>query len=165
MDEQLEPLRAQIKRVEGLPAPEFMSMRSWQRANAIATATATAAAAEVENPYYGKTEFGIEILQPGSGGADQPGMSADEEFKPFPVWMVKPGMNLTERQMRGTSGSTASSTVGEKLECQDDIKKRTVQDEYADADFGRQLGAKCKHEDGDIEEDDEIEWEEGSTWQ
>ena len=153
MGEQLEPLRAQIRRVEGLPAPEFMSLRSWQKANAIGTA-----AVDV-NSCRQKTEFEVAVLSPGSGGAGQSGTSADSGFKPFPVWMMREGMDLTEQQRGGTSGS-ASSNVDEKPEFQDD-KEMLLQNNYTEASFGRQLGEKCKREDGDVEEEDEYEWEEG----
>jgi transcription initiation factor TFIIE subunit alpha len=162
MLEQLEPLRAQIRRVEGLPPPEFMSLRAWQRANAVATTAAAAAAAADGNPYYHpKTEFDVAILTPGSGDADQSGTNADAGFKPFPAWMITPGMNLTDEQRGETSGSAASSKLGEKTECQDDKDEKILRNEYAGADFRRQLGVKCKREDDDIDEEDDIEWEEG----
>jgi hypothetical protein len=75
--------------------------------------------------------------------------------------MITPGMNLTDEQRGETSGSAASSKVGEKTECQDDKEEKKLQNEYAGADFGRQLGVKCKREDDDIDEEDDIEWEEG----
>ncbi|CAM0902420.1 unnamed protein product [Alopecurus aequalis] len=156
MEEQLEPLRAQIKRVEGLPPPDFMSLRSWQKANA---AIVTAAAADA-NSCHPKTEFEVAVLSPDFGGADQSATSADSGFKPFPVWMMRPGMDLTEQQIGGTSGST-SWKVGAKSKFQDDKEEKILQNEYAEADFGRQLGVKCKREDEDLEEEDEIEWEEG----
>jgi hypothetical protein len=70
-------------------------------------------------------------------------------------------MNLTDEQRGETSGSAASSKLGEKTECQDDKDEKILRNEYAGADFRRQLGVKCKREDDDIDEEDDIEWEEG----
>jgi transcription initiation factor TFIIE subunit alpha len=98
-DEQLEPLLAQIQRVEGLAVPEFMSLQSCRQENNIGAAAVV--------PYRGETDVEVGILLPGSGS------------KVFPPWMLKQGMDHT----RHTGGQT------EKSEGIDDDKKMNSSEE------------------------------------
>ncbi len=66
VQEQLKPLQAQLNRVKDLPAPEFGSLQSWERANIGAFGTADPSAADSSRnpqgqygtpmPYLGETK-------------------------------------------------------------------------------------------------------------
>ncbi|KAE8799314.1 hypothetical protein D1007_25238 [Hordeum vulgare] len=165
MDEQLEPLQAQIERVEGLAAPEFMSLRSWQKENNVAAAAAAAAA-----PCRRDTEVELGVLL---HDADQSGTNSEPKI--FPPWMARQGMDLaggkalSDEESEGEDDKKMNSNEEEE-------EKRILGQEYAKAFYEalmqqheqqqaanvknedeQQLGTNVKHED----DEDEIEWEEG----
>ncbi|KAF7094222.1 hypothetical protein CFC21_096550 [Triticum aestivum] len=157
MEEQLEPLQAQIQRVEGLPAPEFMSLRSWQKENNV--------------------ELGVLLHD-----ADQSGTVSDSAPKVFPPWMVKLGMDQTGGKAR-LEGKSEEGEDDKKMNSNEEEEKQRIllEQEYAKAYYEallkqQQLGANVKHEeeqqlgtnvkhenDQDVEEEAGIEWEDGDA--
>ncbi|KAK3157471.1 hypothetical protein QOZ80_2AG0122830 [Eleusine coracana subsp. coracana] len=144
IDEQLKPLVAQLDRVKNLPAPEFGSLQSWERANIGAFAHGDPGAADSSRnsqghngtpmPYLGETKVEVAIgsdvkeegSESGANGANQ---------KVLPPWMIRQGMNLTKEQ-RGETSSQAKED--EKTEAKDDKKQdtkdeKTIQEEYIKA--------------------------------
>ncbi|KAM3194655.1 hypothetical protein ACQJBY_070975 [Aegilops geniculata] len=181
MEEQLEPLQAQIQRVEGLPAPEFMSLRSWQKENNVAAAAAAPCRRDPE------VELGVLL-------ADQSGTVSDSPPKVFPPWMVKQGMDQTGGNAR-SEGKSEEGEDDKKMNSNEEEEKQRIllEQEYAKAYYEallkqqqlganikhedeQQLGANIKHEDEqqlgtsikheddeDVEEEAGIEWEDGDA--
>ncbi|KAL6655210.1 hypothetical protein ACP70R_006036 [Stipagrostis hirtigluma subsp. patula] len=161
MEEQLKPLVLQLERVKGLPAPEFGSLRSWERANggpgAVDPYRSSQGQYGASMPYF-EVEFAVptdvKVQAPQYIDADVTNM------KVLPPWMITKGMNLTEEQ-RGETSSTLERE--EKSEDKDDIKAYyeallgKAQEETSAFESERQVGKKCKREN---EEDGGIEWEE-----
>ncbi|XP_062200307.1 transcription factor efuD-like [Phragmites australis] len=145
IDEQLKPLVAQLERVKNLPAPEFGSLQSWERANIGAFAHGDPGAADSSRnsqgpyngtpmPYIGNTEVEVEI---GDGVKEEGAESGKngKHQKVVPRWMIREGMNLTKEQ-RGEPSST--SELDEKSEGKDDKKQdskdeKSIQEEYIKA--------------------------------
>ncbi|XP_006659342.2 general transcription factor IIE subunit 1 [Oryza brachyantha] len=147
IDEQLKPLQAQLNRVKDLPAPEFGSLQSWERANIGAFGSADPNAADSSKnsqsqyngtpmPYLGETK--VEVALSGTGvkdGSAESGTNGNA-LKVLPPWMIRQGMTLTKEQRGETSNS---SNLDEKSEVKDEKKQdskedeKSIQDEYIKA--------------------------------
>ncbi|KAL5230709.1 hypothetical protein ABZP36_029485 [Zizania latifolia] len=147
IDEQLKPLQALLHRVKDLPAPEFGSLQSWERANIGAFGNGDPGAADSSRnsqgqyngtpmPYLGETK--VEVALSGTGVKDEGAESGTNDGGPkvLPPWMIKQGMNLTKEQRGETSNS---SNRDEKSEANDEKKEdskedeKSIQDEYIKA--------------------------------
>ncbi|AQK65622.1 Transcription factor TFIIE alpha subunit, partial [Zea mays] len=105
IEEQLKPLVAQLDRVKNLPAPEFGSLQTWERAHIGAFAIGDPAAADSSRnsqgqygtpmPYLGQTKVEVDILSDGEKEGAESGKDGSE-LKVIPPWMIKDGMNLTK---------------------------------------------------------------------
>nr|CAB3499758.1 unnamed protein product [Digitaria exilis] len=140
--EQLKPLVAQLDRVKNLPAPEFGSLQTWERANIGAFANGDPSAVDSSRnsqgqygtpmPFMGETKFEVEI------GVKEEGAESGKngsELKVLPPWMIKDGMNLTKEQRGETS---KASKLDEKTEAKEDKKQdskddQSIQEEYIKA--------------------------------
>uniref|UniRef100_A0A804PBY1 HTH TFE/IIEalpha-type domain-containing protein n=1 Tax=Zea mays TaxID=4577 RepID=A0A804PBY1_MAIZE len=143
IEEQLKPLVAQLDRVKNLPAPEFGSLQTWERAHIGAFAIGDPAAADSSRnsqgqygtpmPYLGQTKVEVDILSDGEKEGAESGKDGSE-LKVIPPWMIKDGMNLTKEQR----GEKIESQKLEKSEAKDDKKQdlkddQSVQEEYIKA--------------------------------
>ncbi|KAK3154021.1 hypothetical protein QOZ80_2BG0184820 [Eleusine coracana subsp. coracana] len=184
IDEQLKPLVVQLERVKKLPAPEFGSLQSWERARSGAFANGCPGATDSSmSSTAGPGNVGFEvIIDPDKDvdGKDDTGKDGVGS-KPMPPWL-KEGNNLSEEQ-RGQ----IPSKLNEISETKDDSKQKpedetTIEDEYIKAYYeawgkqedakrrmqhegetfisnsqsDRKVGKKYKWEDED--EDEGIEW-------
>ncbi|GJN20963.1 hypothetical protein PR202_gb08404 [Eleusine coracana subsp. coracana] len=182
--EQLKPLVVQLERVKKLPAPEFGSLQSWERARSGAFANGCPGATDSSmSSTAGPGNVGFEvIIDPDKDvdGKDDTGKDGVGS-KPMPPWL-KEGNNLSEEQ-RGQ----IPSKLNEISETKDDSKQKpedetTIEDEYIKAYYeawgkqedakrrmqhegetfisnsqsDRKVGKKYKWEDED--EDEGIEW-------
>ncbi|KAJ1295438.1 hypothetical protein BS78_01G224100 [Paspalum vaginatum] len=151
IEEQLKPLVAQLDRVKNLPAPEFGSLQTWERANIGAFPNGDLGAADSSRnsqeqygtpmPYIGKTKvklkYSVEVKMLGDGVKEEGAESGKNgsELKVLPPWMIKDGMNLTKEQRGQTS---KASQFGENSEVKDDKKQdskydQSIQEEYIKA--------------------------------
>ncbi|TVU30207.1 hypothetical protein EJB05_21817 [Eragrostis curvula] len=132
MDEQLKPLVAQLERVKKLPAPDFGSLRSWERAKSAANSSLRTPDSQFDR------DFG------GEGTAEDGKNHTDSKVKPMPPWMMSKGNNnsITERQRGEISGH---------IEREEEDAKRRMHSQSE-----RHVGEKYKRED----QDEGIEWEE-----
>nr|ACF81572.1 unknown [Zea mays] len=141
--EQLKPLVAQLDRVKNIPAPEFGSLQTWERANIGAFAIGDPAAADSSRnsqgqygtpmPYIGETKVEVDLLSDGVKEGAESGKT-DSELKVLPPWMIKDGMNLTKEQR----GEIIAPQKLEKSDAKDDKKHdlkddHSVQEEYIKA--------------------------------
>ncbi|XP_066385671.1 transcription initiation factor IIE subunit alpha-like [Miscanthus floridulus] len=142
IEEQLKPLVAQLDRVKNLPAPEFGSLQTWERANIGAFAIGDPAAADSSRnsqgqygtpmPFIGETKVEVVIDGVKEEGAES-GKNGSE-LKVLPPWMIKDGMNLTKEQR----GEKIESQKLEISEAKDDKKQdskddQSVKEEYIKA--------------------------------
>ncbi|KAL6846747.1 hypothetical protein ACP4OV_024195 [Aristida adscensionis] len=174
MGEQLAPLVSQLERVKDLPAPEFQSLRSWERATLAADSLRSSQGQfGASMPYMGQTnsnsyavqDIQVQILP----DAVKEGVSSSADgasMKVLPPWMIRHGMNLTEEQRGEPSSSSSTLKKEDESETKYDLKahyealrkvqegeaKMTLQQETEE----RQVGKKHKRED----EDYSLEWEE-----
>ncbi|ONM01129.1 Transcription factor TFIIE alpha subunit [Zea mays] len=143
IEEQLKPLVAQLDRVKNIPAPEFGSLQTWERANIGAFAIGDPAAADSSRnsqgqygtpmPYIGETKVEVDLLSDGVKEGAESGKT-DSELKVLPPWMIKDGMNLTKEQR----GEIIAPQKLEKSDAKDDKKHdlkddHSVQEEYIKA--------------------------------
>ncbi|WVZ58753.1 hypothetical protein U9M48_008987 [Paspalum notatum var. saurae] len=144
IEEELKPLVAQLDRVKNLPAPEFGSLQTWERANIGAFPNGDLGAADSSRnsqgqygtpmPYIGETKFEFYILGDGVKEGAESGKNGSE-LKVLPPWMIKDGMNLTKEQRGETSNA---SKFDENSEVKDDKKQdskddQSIQEEYIKA--------------------------------
>ncbi|WVZ59096.1 hypothetical protein U9M48_009295 [Paspalum notatum var. saurae] len=145
IEEQLKPLVAQLDRVKNLPAPEFGSLQTWERANIGAFPNGDLGAADSSRnsqgqygtpmPYMGETKVEVEMLGDGVKEEGAESGKNGSELKVLPPWMIKDGMNLTKEQRGETS---KASQFGENSEVKDDKKQdskddQSIQEEYIKA--------------------------------
>ncbi|KAL6642976.1 hypothetical protein ACP70R_021157 [Stipagrostis hirtigluma subsp. patula] len=145
LDEQLKPLNAQLQRVKDLPAPEFGSLQSWERANIGHFANGDPGAVDSSRnsqgqygtpmPFLGDTKVEVMVENADVKGQGAEAGTNGTAQKVLPPWMIKQGMNLTSEQ-RGETSST--SKQDEKSEVKDDKKEdskdeKNIQDEYIKA--------------------------------
>ncbi|KAK3157876.1 hypothetical protein QOZ80_2AG0129530 [Eleusine coracana subsp. coracana] len=183
IDEQLKPLVAQLEKVKKLPAPEFGSLQSWERARSDAFANGCPGATDSSMNSTTGPGNGFEVIIDPNKDVDvkdDPGKDGMGS-KPMPPWL-KEGKNLSEEQ-RGQ----IPSKLNEISETKDGNKQKpedekTIEDEYIKAYYeawGKQEDAKrrMQHE-GEIfisnsqsdrkvgmkykweDEDEGIEWKE-----
>ncbi|GJM84915.1 hypothetical protein PR202_ga00628 [Eleusine coracana subsp. coracana] len=181
--EQLKPLVAQLEKVKKLPAPEFGSLQSWERARSDAFANGCPGATDSSMNSTTGPGNGFEVIIDPNKDVDvkdDPGKDGMGS-KPMPPWL-KEGKNLSEEQ-RGQ----IPSKLNEISETKDGNKQKpedekTIEDEYIKAYYeawGKQEDAKrrMQHE-GEIfisnsqsdrkvgmkykweDEDEGIEWKE-----
>ncbi|CAL4969671.1 unnamed protein product [Urochloa decumbens] len=184
IDEQLKPLITQLDRVKNLPAPEFESLQSLERAISGAFANGDIGAADSsrnsQGAYgmlMGKREVEFEIIDGVKEGAES-GKNGTE-LKVLPPWL-----NL-ERKQRGETTLELTESTEDKNDKKQDSKDKSIQEEYAkayyealmkrqevedakkrmqeegekfvsDSQSERQVGKKYKQQDAD----EGIEWEE-----
>ncbi|XP_037467382.1 transcription initiation factor IIE subunit alpha-like [Triticum dicoccoides] len=155
MEEQLEPLQAQIQRVQGLAAPEFTSLRSWHKANNILAAAAAVPGRLAE------TELEVGILL---RGADQSSTSGGSESKLFPPWMMTKRIEFT-KHTGGKAEADENEDDRKMMNSNEEEEKSVFKQEYAKAFYEalweHQMGTNIKHEDEDVDEEAGIEWEDG----
>ncbi|KAG2538288.1 hypothetical protein PVAP13_9NG411100 [Panicum virgatum] len=143
-NEQLKPLVAQLERVKNLPAPEFGSLQTWERANIGAFANGDSSAADSSRnsqgqygtpmPYMGDTKVEVVVDDGEKENGTESGKNGSD-LKVLPPWMIKDGMNLTKEQRGETS---KESKFDEKSEAKDDKKQdskddQIIQEEYIKA--------------------------------
>lgn len=144
IEEQLKPLIAQLDRVKNLPAPDFGTLQTWERANIGAFPNGDLGAADSSRnsqgqygtpmPYMGEPKVEVEVLD----GVKEEGAESGKngsELKVLPPWMIRDGMNLTKEQRGETS---KESKLDEKSETKDDRKQdskddQSIQEEYIKA--------------------------------
>ncbi|KAG2538286.1 transcription initiation factor IIE subunit alpha-like [Panicum virgatum] len=144
IEEQLKPLVAQLERVKNLPAPEFGSLQTWERANIGAFANGDSSAADSSRnsqgqygtpmPYMGDTKVEVVVDDGEKENGTESGKNGSD-LKVLPPWMIKDGMNLTKEQRGETS---KESKFDEKSEAKDDKKQdskddQIIQEEYIKA--------------------------------
>ncbi|CAL4888222.1 unnamed protein product [Urochloa decumbens] len=144
IDEQLKPLITQLDRVKNLPAPEFESLQSLERAISGAFANGDIGAADSsrnsQGAYgmlMGKREVEFEIIDGVKEGAES-GKNGTE-LKVLPPWL-----NL-ERKQRGETTLELTESTEDKNDKKQDSKDKSIQ-----------VGKKYKQQDAD----EGIEWEE-----
>ncbi|CAL5022262.1 unnamed protein product [Urochloa decumbens] len=185
IDEQLKPLITQLDRVKNLPAPEFESLQSLERAISGAFANGDIGAADSsrnsQGAYgmlMGKREVEFEIIDGVKEGVES-GKNG-QDLKVLPPWL-----NLERKQGGETCTLELTGTTEDKNDKNQDSKDKTIQEEYAkayyealmkrqevedakrrmqeegekfisDSQSERQVGKKYKQQDAD----EGIEWEE-----
>ncbi|XP_066385868.1 transcription initiation factor IIE subunit alpha-like [Miscanthus floridulus] len=142
IEEQLKPLVAQLDRVKNLPALEFGSLQTWERANIGAFAIGDPAAADSSRnsqgqygtpmPFIGETKVEVVIDGVKEEGAES-GKNGSE-LKVLPPWMIKDGMNLTKEQ-RGEKieSQKLEISVAKDDKKQDSKDDQSVKEEYIKA--------------------------------
>ncbi|CAL4888220.1 unnamed protein product [Urochloa decumbens] len=132
IDEQLKPLITQLDRVKNLPAPEFESLQSLERAISGAFANGDIGAADSsrnsQGAYgmlMGKREVEFEIIDGVKEGAES-GKNGTE-LKVLPPWL-----NL-ERKQRGETTLELTESTEDKNDKKQDSKDKSIQEEYAKA--------------------------------
>ncbi|CAO2038531.1 unnamed protein product [Urochloa humidicola] len=183
IDEQLKPLIVQLDRVKNLPAPEFGSLQSLERAIVGAFANGDNGAADSsrnsQGAYgMGKREVEFEIIDGVKEGAES-GKNGTE-LKVLPPWL-----NLKKKQREETCTLELTETTEDKSDKNQDSKDKSIQEEYvkayyealmkqqevedpkrriqeegekfvSDSQSERQVGKKYKQQDAG----EDIEWEE-----
>ncbi|MCL7030819.1 hypothetical protein MKW94_028236 [Papaver nudicaule] len=131
MEGQLKPLLEQLKRVEGLPCPETGTLQAWK---------AQAADGDAD-PLKSSPEIEVEL----------PGMAAEKQdikvearaMKVLPPWMILQGMNVTKDQRGEVTRLATDPFKREAVEWKDSPATGTAPEIYK------------------LNEEDEIEWEDG----
>ncbi|KAF8783660.1 hypothetical protein HU200_000412 [Digitaria exilis] len=152
IEEQMKPLVAQLDRVKNLPAPEFGSLQTWERANFGAFANGEPSVVDSSRNsqgQYGKDEFtGIPLLDRSYiyfafqieviyGNVKESAESGNNgsELKVLPPWMIKDGMNLKKEQRGETSKAPKLDENTEAMEDKKQYSKddQSIQEEYITA--------------------------------
>ncbi|XP_022679046.1 general transcription factor IIE subunit 1 isoform X2 [Setaria italica] len=156
VDEQLKPLITQLDRVKNLPAPEFGSLKSLERAILGAFTNCDIGASDSsrnsQGPYgmlIRKTEVEFEIIDGVKEGAES-GKNGTE-LKVLPPWL-----NLEKKQMGETCILELVETTEDKNDQNQDPKDKSIQEEYVKA-YYEALMKKQEVEDakGIMQEEDE----------